>query len=318
MSTATELSGLVQIDVDRSLEIPDVSEGLETIIQRIVTYASPVPIDGKPTPSPDQIRKHFKTKQVQTLDKLKQALAVTDEDSFQLVGGFVAEAAGIVKSISKDIAEDKEKAAWSHQRICDREAIAQAPYSWVKEAGDANLNAYRMKQKREAEELARKEQEAAQAEQRRLQAEADNKLREQRELEAKAIEAKRSGDMAAARKAQQEAAAATQAAETLQEQAVAVVEEVQHAPAPMTKIAGRVEKWPWRGQVVDLKALVIAVGTGQFPLEHNITVRGVTKTVPIFEVNPEVIEYYAKRLEANARIPGCVFSETLVSAQRTK
>jgi hypothetical protein len=318
MSTATELTGLVQIDVDRSLEITDVSAGLEQIVQRIVTFASPVPIDGKPAPSPDQIRKHFKAKQVQTLDKLKQALAVTDEESFHVVGGFVAEAAGIVKSIAKDVAEEKEKASWTHQRICDREAVAQAPYSWVKEAGDANMNTFRMKQKREAEEQSRKDQEIAQAEQRRLQQEADNKLREQRELEAKALQAKRDGDMIASREAAREALAAVEAAEILRDAAVAVVEEVQHAPAPMTKIAGRVEKWPWKGTVVDQVALEIAVGTGQYPREHTITVRGVTKTVPIFDVNPEVIEYYAKRLEANARIPGVKFEETLQTAQRTK
>lgn len=314
MSTATELSGLVQIDTERELLVA-ASADLGGMADGIVAFIAPA-IGKKRTPS--EIRKIFKAKEIQTLDKLSQTLAVTDEDSFQSVGGLVAEAASIIKAIEVDIAPEKQTASDLHKLLCDREAVAQAPYRMIKQAGDTALNNFRVKQKREAEELARKEQEAAQAEQRRLQAEADNKLREQRELEAKAIEAKRSGDMAAARKAQQEAAAATQAAETLQEQAVAVVEEVQHAPAPMTKIAGRVEKWPWRGQVVDLKALVIAVGAGAYPLEHTITVRGVTKTVPIFEVNPEVIEYYAKRLEANARIPGVQFSETLVTAQRPK
>lgn len=315
MSTATELTGLVQIDTERELELGGGSAGLVIVVNGILRGCVPE-IGKKRTPA--EIRKLFKAKEVQTLDKLSQALSVTDDDSFQTVGGLVAEAAGIIRAIEQDIAGEKQMASDLHKLLCDREAVTQAPYRLIKQAGDTAMNNYRMGQKREAEELARKEQEVAQAEQRRLQQEADNKLREQRELEAKALEAKRQGDMAAARQAQQQAAANAQAAEVLQEQAAAVVEEIQYAPAPMTKIAGRVEKWPWKGTVVDLKALVIAVGSGAYPLTHQITVRGVTKTVPIFEVNPEVIEYYAKRLEANARIPGVAFAEVLQTAQRTK
>jgi hypothetical protein len=62
----------------------------------------------------------------------------------------------------------------------------------------------------------------------------------------------------------------------------------------------------------------MAVAAGAYPLEHTITVRGVTKTVPILMENPEVIEYYAKRLEANARIPGCEFSEELRTSVHTR
>jgi len=287
---------------------------LADIVADLVTLP---PITGKPRP-PADIRKFLKTKEVQTLDKLSKLLAVVDEDSFQRVGIIVKGAATAVKYIEDEIAEDKELASRSHQRICDREFNAQFAYKLVRQAGDTAMNTYRIRQKREAEELARKEQEQAQAEQRRLQAEADNKLREQRELEAKALEAKRAGDMAAYRSTQEHAQANAKQVELLQEQAVAVVEEVQHAPAPVTKIAGRVEKWPWKGTVTDLKQLVLAVGSGAFPLDHTITVRGVTKTVPIFNVDPEVIEYYAKRLGANARIPGCRFEEILQTSQRTK
>ncbi len=314
MSTATELTGLVQIDTEREL-VAVASADLGGMADGIVAFIAP-DIGKKRTPA--EIRKLFKNKEVQTLDKLSQALMVTDDDSFQTVGALVAEAAGIIKAIEVDIAPEKQTASELHKLLCDREAVAQAPYRLIKQAGDTSMNAYRVKQKREADELARKEQEEARKKQAKLDAEAAEQLRQVRELEAKALQAKRDGDMAASRQATQEAVKATQAAETLQEQAVAVVEEIQYAPAPVTKIAGRVEKWPWKGTVVDLKQLVLAVGSGAYPLEHQITVRGVTKTVPIFEVNPEVIEYYAKRLEANARIPGVKFEETLQTAQRTK
>ncbi len=314
MSTATELTGLVQIDVDRELELGGGSPGIVTLVESVLLS---LPDFGKKR-TPSETRKILKSKEVQTLDKLSRALVVSNDDEFQTVGGLVAEAAGIIKAIETDIAGEKQMASDLHKLLCDREAVAQAPYRLIKQAGDTAMNAFRVKQKREAEEQARKDQEAAQAEQRRLQTEADNKLKEQRALEAKALEAKRSGDMAAAREAAREALVAVETAEILRDAAIAVVEEIQHAPAPITKIAGRIEKWPWKGTVVDQVALEIAVGSGQYPREHTLTVRGVTKTVPIFEVNPEVIEYYAKRLEANARIPGVVFEETLQTAQRTK
>lgn len=315
MSTATELTGLVQIDTERELELSGGSPGLALVVDGI--QRSCVPDIGKKR-SPAEIRKLFKTKEVQTLDKLSQTLAVTDDDSFQSVGGLVAEAAGIIKAIEADIAGEKQMASDLHKLLCDREAVAQAPYRLIKQAGDTAMNAYRVNQKRQTEELTRKEQEEARKKQAQLDAEAAEQLRQVRELEAKALEAKRAGDMAASREAARQAVVAVETAEILRDAAIAVVEEVQHAPAPMTKIAGRVEKWPWKGTVTDLRALVMAVGAGTFALEHTITVRGVTKTVPIFDVNPEVIEYYAKRLEANARIPGVAFAEVLQSAQRTK
>lgn len=314
MATATELTGLVQIDTERELLVA-ASADLGGMADGIIAFTAP-DIGKKRTPA--EIRKLFKAKEVQTLDKLSKGLAVTDDDTFQTVGALVSEAAGIIKAIEVDIAPEKQTASELHKLLCDREAVAQAPYRLIKQAGDANMNAYRVKQKREAAERELLEQAVALREQRRLDAEAAEQLRQVRELEAKALQAKRDGDMAASRQAQQEAAKATHAAEVLQEQAVAVVEEIQYAPEPMTKIAGRVEKWPWSGKCVDARSLVLAVAAGSYALDHQITVRGVTKTVPILVPNPEVIEYYAKRLEANARIPGCEFSEELRTSVHTR
>jgi hypothetical protein len=311
----SELTGLVQIDVGRRIG-PQDNQTVEMmqIAQRVLDYVSPPgTVAAK---SPGDARKAFKAKEVQCLDKLKQALVVSDDDSFQTVGMLVAEAATIIKAIEVDIAPEKKLASDLHKLLCDREANAQAPYEWVKRAGDQNLNAYRVKQKREADELARKEQEAAQAEQRRLQAEADNKLRQQRELEAKALQAKREGDMATAREAQQGAASAAKIAEVMQERAVAVVEEIQHAPVSVPKIAGRVEKWPWRGTVVDRMALIKAIANGEVKEEH--VIKAGEPPVHLVEFNDAVIQYYAKRLEANAVMTGVKFEEHLVSAQRTK
>ncbi len=305
----TELTGLVQIDVDRELAVPDIGEELADLLADLIS----IPLTNKPRP-PADLRKFLKTKEVPTLDKLKQVLAVTDDDSFQRVGLIVKGAVAAAKWVEDEIAEDKELAARSHKRICDREFNAQFAYNLVRQAGDTALNAFRVKQKREAEEQARKEQEAAQAEQRRLQAEADNKLREQRALEAKALEAKRSGDMAAAREAAREALVAVETAEILRDAAIAVVEEIQHAPAPMTKIAGRVEKWPWVAECKDVLVFARAVLSGEHP--SSVEIDG--ENIPALLPNPKYGKYFAKRLEANAKLAGWEFREELQTAQRTK
>ena len=319
MSTATELSGVVSIDADRSLEVRDISADLGDIISRTLAVAILQPLDntGKPRP-PADLRKQIKTKEPAALTKLTAHLAVTDEESYLRVGNLVAEATRAMKEIGSEVEDDKRMASELHQRICDREFVAQFPYRLVKAAGDTNINAFVLKNKQEAEAEQRKQMEAAQAEQRRLQAEADNKLREQQALENAAREAKRSGDMAAAREAQQQAAAVVQQAEVLQEKAAAVVDQVVHTPA-LPKLAGRTEKWPWVGKGEDLMVTLKAIVAGELQLYHDIPVKGGgTERRSIVNWDDPTIQYYAKRLEANARIPGVKFEETLQSAQRSK
>src|SRR6185312_4800071 len=102
----SELTGLVQIDVDRRIGPTAQSIGLGEIAERVLAYVSP---DGTvAAKSPSDTRKAFKAKEIQTLDKLKQALVVTDDDSFQSVGMIVAEAATIIKAIEVDVAPEKK------------------------------------------------------------------------------------------------------------------------------------------------------------------------------------------------------------------
>lgn len=311
MSTATEL-GIVSIDADRALQI-EVSAELGDVVSRTLAVIQPLDKNGKPLPAAE-VRKYYKSKEALAMGKLVSHLAVNDEESYLRVGGLVKEAAKALGDIAADIKDDKKRASDLHTSLCDREFIAQFPHSLVKQAGDANINAYRMRQEQERREQQRKDTEAAQAEQRRLQAEADAKLREQQRLEQVAREAKRAGDMATARIATQEAALVVQEVQTLEERAVAVVEEVQHAPAPTTKIAGRVEKWPWVGECKDIMAFAKAIVEGRIPLYHDFGAGPVPAIMP----NPEFGKYYAKRLEANAKFDGWEFKETLQSAQRSR
>lgn len=306
--------GVVSIDLDQQIELSGISEGLTEIIQRVDKFMVLPNAANLPAA---EVKKRLKEKRDKAIAEVAARLPVTDEESMLAVGAIVTECVTIRAGIVGFWAEAKDLAHRAHKRLCDLESRDLESKDIIREAADRNINAFRMKQEEDRRAEERRVQQLAQEEQRRLLAESERQFREKERLEAVAREAKRAGDMATARIANQEAALAVQQAEVLEEKAVAVLDEVVHAPAPVAKIAGRVEKWPWVGTVVDPKALIKAIAAGEVPLEHTIPVRGGgEQTVPLVEFNDAVIQYYAKRLEANARIPGCEFKETLQSAQR--
>lgn len=310
-----EQTGIVQIDLNPSPIQIAPSEGLSEVLERVDRY---LVIPNRERIAPTELKKLQKQRREKAVAEVAKVFPIPDDEACERAGGFVSECAAICKSILERWQSAKKKAHEAHADVCRMEAEELSAKEVVREAIDGNINAYRTLQRQERVKKEREDADRAAAESRRLQAEADAKAAEQRRLEEEAAVARRAGDIKAARAIQQEAAQVAQQVEAVSEQAEAA-KEVYHEPAPVPQVAGRVEKWPWKGKVLDPMALIKAIAAGEWPLEHEIAVRGGgTEKVSLIEFNDAVIQYYAKRLEANARIPGVVFQEELSSSYRTK
>lgn len=313
MSTATE-TGIVQINLNPAPITIEPSTGLGELLTRVERFIT-IPPNGM---SATQLKTLQKEKRARAVAEVAKAFPVTDDPSCETAGGFVAECAAIAGGIVDRWKSAKKKAHEAHADVCRMEAEELEAKSIIREAIDGNINIYRVAQKQEQRRKEIAEAEAAAAEGRRLQKIADDAAAEQRKIEAAAAEARRQGEISKARELTQQAAAVAEQVVDTQEQAQ-LAAEVYHEPASTPKVAGRVEKWPWVGKCVSIEDLISAVAKADFPLYHEIPTRGGgVERVALFEVNQAVINYYAKRLEGNAKIPGCVFEETLNSSYRTK
>lgn len=315
METQTETTSIVQIDLNPSPIQIAPSEGLSEILSRVDRYLVVPNSDKLPAAKLKLLQKERREKAVAEVAK---AFPVADDESCERASGFVAECAAICGSIVERWRSPKKKAHEAHAEVCRMESEELQAKQIVREGVDVNVNAFRVRQRDERIRQEREDSERAAAESRRLQAEADKAAAESRRLEAAALELKRQGDMKAARALQEQAAATVEKVAEIQEQAE-IASEVFHESAPAPKLAGRTEKWPWVGKPVDAMVLIRAIAAGEYELFHDIPVRGGgTERAPILEFNNSVIQYYAKRLEANARIPGVEFKEELQSAYKSK
>lgn len=227
-----------------------------------------------------------------------QALQVIDEDSFAIATEMIQKENAWAKKVDEFFDEGRELAHRSWRWFTGAISKAKEPYA-VRSILEPRMKKFR------ADQIA-----ARQAEERRIQREAEQREREareeaariQREAEAKAAELRKAGEMRAAKDAQIEAARkAVEAVEAAQ-----ILADVGTVLPDAKPQGGPGESRPWVGEVLNVVEMCKAIGTGSIPLEYLTPVRGKgEQMLPLVTVDMTVLNHIAKRMgRENIGVPG--------------
>jgi hypothetical protein len=216
-----------------------------------------------------------------------EQLQVVDDDSYKTGASILEIAATRIAAVEQEFERDKVTAHGMHKSITDRIKRWTDPYRKIRADIEAKLGPYLLQleaAKATHEEAIKTTGEAA-----------------KQDLLEQAKAARRRGDIKAAR--------------ALEEQAESVMIDVV-LPDSIPKVAGLQAKRPWVGVVDAPMELILAVAEGRFPLAHKILVAGKEQEVPILMVSEQVVTYYAKKLEASMKIPGCTAKKDVSFARK--
>ena len=307
---------LVTIDMNPPLATVEASPGLSELLARVEKF---IVIPGAGKMKPMELSRTKAAKRVKAIEEVAKVLVVSNDEQFQIVGTYASECVEIQKAIVERWADAKAAAHKAHKTICAMEEAEIDAKDIIKLAAESAMKAYRLKQRQEQEAREREAQRLQDEEARKLREAAELEAKKQAELEEQAKAARAEGDIRTAKALVAEASEVAAKVEDLAVQADVVQNEVPAIEDTTPKIAGRQERWPWVGECTDPMALIKAVAAGTVPLEYELPQRGGgTKKVLLLEPNSEVINWFAKRLEANAQLAGCTFKQDLVTAYRGK
>lgn len=234
----------------------------------------------------------------QTFKEVATQLQVVDEDSYAIAAAMIQKEVRWGSVVDSFFDKGREQALQLHRWFTSTISGLKSGYA-ARAILEPRMKAY--KRKVEDERIAKEREQSRLAEEARVKA-AIEAQRIQDAADAEAARLRKAGEMRQAR----------EIVATAAEQATAVVEQadsladlgtIEQAPA---KLAGVSDSRPWVGELVDMKALCLAIGTGKVPLEWLTPVRGQgEQMVPLVSVNQGVIDYIAKRMgKEDLQIPG--------------
>lgn len=215
------------------------------------------------------------TTEKETLTLASQQIQVVDDDSMNAAAQMVARCAAILKAIDKSkVSENKAMAHRLHKSLSTQVNEAKKPFEDARELLEGKIVPYRLTQKAE---LAAQEQE--------LSEEAE---RVRKDLLSKATKLRKQGRIADAQR--------------LEEQAEHLMSPILADAAP--EIEGVSERTPWKAEIIDPMALIIAIAEGRVPLVHQIIVAGETREEPLVYFNHKVLDYLARTRMKDFDVPG--------------
>lgn len=200
--------------------------------------------------------------------KWSAANQIASANDYQRTADHLKEIKRAQNQVAEFFDQDIQRAHEIHKSLCGKKASMLAPLKASEEIDKRKMISYQ-----------RAEQEKAEAERRRLQAEADERARREREaLEKRAAAAKK-----------------PETKERLMEQAEAVAAPVIAVAVEAPKIAGIATRKTWKAEIVDLEAFL------RFAVE--------SKRYDLIVPNTKVIDSLAKGLKERASLPGVDFTE---------
>ena len=236
-----------------------------------------------------------------TIEAVAKRFEVFDEQSYSDAAALIQSSNAVIARVEAFFEQDRSLAHKLHASICEKIRALTAPWRAVRPTLEPKMKKFRADQER-----IRREAEQALERQR---VEAERKAREEadrikREADAEALRLKEQGQMRAAKETVQ--AAESRAFEV--EQAATLMADV-GVVLPETKpLGGPGESRPWIAEVVDMKAICLAIGKGEIPLEYLTPVRLQGDQMrPLVTVDMGVLNNIAKRMgKEDIGIPGAI------------
>ena len=235
----------------------------------------------------DDAKKEIDEQNAMTL-KQADAIKVTDQATYEQAGALVQVIATRIGAVEDWFKPLKDNAWKAHKAICDKEKEALAKLKQARVDLDKLMTAWYEEQERLAAEARRKAREEEERRERERKAKEEEAERERQRKLAEAQEAEAQGDK---EKADQliEEAAESEAAEPEPEPEPEPVQPAHTAPE---KVKGIGVRKVYTAEVVDLKALILAVAHGTVPLKA-------------IKINESFINKMAGALGDDFNYPGC-------------
>lgn len=250
------------------------------------------------------------------LEPISDDLVITDDVSYTRVGEIALAVKAAIKKVQVRWADIKKGASDHHKKIVAQENAELAPLLAAQTTCVNNMNRFLQLQEAERRRKEREESDRAEAERRRLAAQAAAEKAEQDRIAREAAAALKQGDMRKAAELAEQAQVAAAKVEETKEEAAAVTEMAVVSSAP--KVAGITPRKKWKAQPKNASEvwtpteidkatieLLKAVVAGTIPLRYLTPQRGGPDTMqPIVEVNMAVLGNLAVRQQASMNIPG--------------
>lgn len=217
------------------------------------------------------------------------SLNVDTPEGFERAGELVLACSNRVTTIETFFEDDKVMANKLHKSITMKISKLTGPYKAVREVLEAKLKVFirvsEYKDEQIAEEIST----------------SGNALKD--DLLKRSKDARMVGDIKLAKE--------------LEAQASTVVTDMV-IPDSVPEVDGLGLRRPWKGEVENVMELIVAIAEGRVPLVHTVVRGGNAEELPLLEVNESVLNYIAKRLGKDMKIPGCRAYEDISFAASKK